>query len=209
MELRAKKGIGVIAFIVIISLTFGIIPVLSEIGVYASSENTPIAYDLKDAKVKIANKVYNGKARKPLPKVYYDGVRLVKGRDFIYTYNNNVEIGEAQVLIEGKGKYESTTTSGIFKILPKKIKQKTPKAGNDKITIKWKKNTDVTKYQIRYKRIGTKHWQFKYVSKTKDSKTIVKLKSGKKYKVQVRSFTKADGVKYFSSWSSIKTVRTK
>lgn len=209
MELKMKKGIGIIAFVLIIALAFGMMPAMSGSGVYASSEDTPVTYDLKNATVKIADKTYNGKGRKPLPKVYYDGVRLVKGKEFTYTYKNNVKVGEAQVLIEGKGKYEGTTTSAIFNILPKKIEQKAPKAGDNKITIKWKKTKGVTKYQIRYKRIGTDKWMFKYVSKSKDSKTIVKLKSGKKYKVQVRSYKKVDGKKYFSSWSSSKTIRTK
>ena len=41
------------------------------------------------------------------------------------------------------------------------------------------------------------------------SKTISKLKSKKKYYVQVRTYKTVDGVKYYSKWSEKKAVTTK
>ena len=35
------------------------------------------------------------------------------------------------------------------------------------------------------------------------------LKSKKKYYVRIRTYTKADGSKYYSAWSAAKTVTTK
>lgn len=43
----------------------------------------------------------------------------------------------------------------------------------------------------------------------KTSKTIKKLKAKKKYYVHVRTYKKVGTVKYYSSWSKTKSVKTK
>jgi hypothetical protein len=52
---------------------------------------------------------YTGKPITPLPRVFYqtekETFELVLGKDFSVTYKNNENVGEAKVIIHGKGKY--------------------------------------------------------------------------------------------------------
>ncbi len=79
-----------------------------------------------------------------------------------------------------------------------------------KITVKWKKTTKVTGYQIQYSTSKT----FKKGNKTikvsgakKVSKVLSKLKKGKTYYVRIRTYKKVSGKTYYSAWSSKKKVK--
>ncbi|MCD8013751.1 MAG: CAP domain-containing protein [Lachnospiraceae bacterium] len=81
-----------------------------------------------------------------------------------------------------------------------------------KITVKWKKKSGVTGYQIQYSTSKT----FKKGNKTvkvsgakKTKKVISKLKKGKTYYVRVRTYKKVNGVTYYSAWSTKKKVSIK
>ena len=83
--------------------------------------------------------------------------------------------------------------------------------GKKCFTVKWKKMSGVTGYQIQY---STKN-SFKS-KKTitikggnKSSKKIKKLKAKKKYYVRIRTYKFVDGKKKYSQWSKIKLVKTK
>lgn len=43
----------------------------------------------------------------------------------------------------------------------------------------------------------------------KVSKKVKKLKGGKKYFVKVRTYMTVDGTKYYSSWSKVKSAKTR
>ena len=81
-----------------------------------------------------------------------------------------------------------------------------------KITVKWKKISKATGYQVQ---VATdkkfkKNKKSVTISKNKTiSTTIKKLKSKKKYYVRVRTYRKVGGKKVYSSWSSVKNVKTK
>ena len=90
---------------------------------------------------------------------------------------------------------------------------KTLKAGRKSFTVTWNKKS-VTGYQVQY---STKS-DFKKGSSTKikkiTKKSIVKykaskLKAKKKYYVRIRCYKIVEGEKYYSGWSSKKTVKTK
>ena len=49
----------------------------------------------------ISDYVYNGKSAKPVPEITYNGKALVKGSDYTLTYENNVSVGVATVVITG------------------------------------------------------------------------------------------------------------
>ena len=83
------------------------------------------------------------------------------------------------------------------------------KAGKKKATVKWKRNTTFSGYQIYYKQSGKKA-KYTYASSTASSKTIKSLKKGKKYTFKVRGYKKMNGKTIYSNkWSSSKTVRIK
>ncbi|MDR1170150.1 MAG: DUF6261 family protein [Prevotellaceae bacterium] len=73
---------------------------------------------LSPAKINIAEAVteplssqtYTGKAITPIPVMYYDGEELVFAVDFSVTYKNNVEVGEATVVMHGKGRFNGQHT---------------------------------------------------------------------------------------------------
>ena len=76
-----------------------------------------------------------------------------------------------------------------------------------KTTVKWKKNSKATGYQIWYK---TSEYTAKTVtikSKSTVKQTLSGLKSGKTYTVKVRSYKKpSDGNRIYSAWSASKKV---
>lgn len=114
----------------------------------------------------------------------------------------------------GRGAWGGTPPTGQpyhFK-LTYNIPSTTVKATASKRSImaKWTKKSGAAKYQLRYsaKRnmSGAKTVD---VSKAKGSKKITKLKSGKKYYVQVRVVKNIDGETYYSPWSSKKSAKPK
>lgn len=80
------------------------------------------------------------------------------------------------------------------------------KAGKKKVTLKIKKLSKSSRYQIQIKQKGGK-WKTYNVKSTK--KTIKKLKSKKYYYLRVRGQRLANGKYYSGSWSKIKKIRVK
>ncbi len=62
--------------------------------------------------------LYDGKAKTPKATVTLDSIVLEEGIDYRVTYENNVEAGEAKIVIKGIAKYEGTLEE-IFNILDK------------------------------------------------------------------------------------------
>ena len=99
----------------------------------------------------------------------------------------------------------------------KKASIKKLKKGKKKITVQWKKVSGVKGYQIQYstsKKFTKMTTKSATISKQKTtSKTFKKLKSKKKYYVRIRTYktVKFNGktVKVYSSWSKVKSIKTK
>ena len=81
------------------------------------------------------------------------------------------------------------------------------KAQNKAFTVKWKKKSSITGYQIQYS-INSKFKKENKSIKIKNAKTIskkiTKLKAAKKYYVRIRTYK---GKKY-SKWSKVKSIKT-
>lgn len=100
-----------------------------------------------------------------------------------------------------------------FAAAPKKPTVSSVSAGAAAFTVKWKKVSGVTGYQVQYSTSS------KFTSKTsktatakKDkttAKTVSGLKSKTKYYVRVRTYKTSGKKKKYSSWSSAKSVTTK
>jgi hypothetical protein len=58
----------------------------------------------------LPSQIYTGKAITPIPVMYYEGEELVFAVDFSVTYRNNVEAGEATVIMHGKGRFNGRHT---------------------------------------------------------------------------------------------------
>lgn len=100
-----------------------------------------------------------------------------------------------------------------FAAAPKKTTVSSVSAGAAAFTVKWKKVSGVTGYQVQYSTSS------KFTSKTSKTatakrdkttaKTVSGLKSKTKYYVRVRTYTTSGKKKKYSSWSSAKSVTTK
>jgi len=83
------------------------------------------------------------------------------------------------------------------KVNPSKITSK--KKSGTKATIKWRKASKVTGYQLGYKPAGGK-WTVKTYSNKTLKATIKKLKKNKKYYFKIRTYQKISGKTYYSRW---------
>ena len=92
------------------------------------------------------------------------------------------------------------------------IRIKTPsatlKAGKKAFNVKIKKLSGVNGYQIKYS-VKKNMKKAKTVTTKKVSNKVKKLGAKKKYYVQVRAYKTVNGKKIFSSWSKVKSIKTK
>lgn len=109
---------------------------------------------------------------------------------------------------------ENVIDSYNFKVTfkPKATKISSIKPGRKSFLVKWKKQTNLTTgYQIRYSVKSSMASAKKVTIRKKEttSRTVARLKSKKKYYVQVRTYHKLAGKTYFSFWSAKKAVKVK
>jgi hypothetical protein len=67
---------------------------------------SPACIDIRFAVTEpIPRQEYTGKVITPIPVAYYEGVELAFAKDFNLTYKHNIKVGEATVILHGKGKF--------------------------------------------------------------------------------------------------------
>lgn len=168
--------------------------------------------NIKDAKVTLANTTYAYTGGKITPGVTVTiGDVKLGSSDYKLSYNNNVYPGKGIITVTGQGDYDGTATAyfAINKPVVKTTSISKVTSKKKSLTVKWKKVSGVTKYQVRYRLKGKKKWVTKTISPAKTSYTIKKLKKKKTYQVQVRSYRTVNKIKYESKWSGVKTKKTK
>lgn len=105
-----------------------------------------------------------------------------------------------------------STTKNTKTVKPKKTSIKKLSKGKKKFTVTWAKVSGIKGYQIQYSsdKKFKKNNKSVTVTKQKSTKaTVKKLKSKKKYYVRVRTYKTVNGKKIYSSWSKVKSVKTK
>lgn len=105
-----------------------------------------------------------------------------------------------------------STTKNTETVKPKKTSIKKLSKGKKKFTVTWAKVSGVKGYQIQYSsdKKFKKNNKSVTVTKQKTTKaTVKKLESKKKYYVRVRTYKTVNGKKIYSSWSKVKSVKTK
>ncbi len=176
------------------------------------ASKTTIKY-AKTFKLSTTTYTYNGKVKTPSVTVKDSaGKVLKKNTDYTVTYaSGRKNVGTYKVTIKMKGKYSGTKTL-TFKINPPKTTVSKLTAGKKsiKVTIS-KKSTQVMGYQIEYSTSKKfKSAKTKTISNYKTTKyTIKSLKAKKTYYVRIRTYKTVNGKKYYSSWSSYKSMKTK
>ncbi|MCD7893246.1 MAG: L,D-transpeptidase family protein [Erysipelotrichaceae bacterium] len=153
---------------------------------------------------------YDGKTKKPSVTVK-NGSSKLSSSNYTVTYaSGRKNVGSYKVTIKGKGNYTGTITK-TFKINPVKTSIKSLTKGEYAFTVKWtKKTTQVTGYQIQYSTSSSfSNATTKTITKNSTtSKKISSLKGNKKYYVRIRTYKTVSGTKYYSGWSSSKSVTT-
>lgn len=154
---------------------------------------------------------YDGKAKKPSVTVKDSKGNKISSSNYTVSYSNNTKIGTATVKVTFKNDRTGTLTK-TYKINPKGTSLTSVSAGSKSFTAKWKKQaTQTTGYQIRYSTKSDMS-SAKTVTISKNttlSKKVSSLSKKKKYYVQVRTYKTVSGTKYYSGWSSKKSVTTK
>lgn len=178
-------------------------------------------YYTKSAELDKYTVYYCKKLKKPTITVQYGGInaigKIVTNKDYQDDYlniefDNNVKLPGSYKVYVRPGKLCAGSNEISYMVKIKNSKIKSIKSGKKKMTVKFKKvdKKYISKYQIRYS-TNKKMKKYKKVSVDvkKDKKTIKKLKHKKKYYVQIRTYMKIDGKKYYSKWSKYKKVKVK
>lgn len=157
---------------------------------------------------------YTSKAIRPKPTVHYGSLTLKEGRDYEVRYYDGLSVGHASVWINGMGLYKGSLYVGYYITAPvvPSAKLKSLSSASKKLTVKWKKASKVSGYQIAYSTSKKFAKNNKYVTvkgASKVSKKITKLKSKRKYYVKIRAYKSIGGTKFYSAWSNVKSKKTK
>ena len=181
---------------------------------------------IKEAKVSLSKDrfTYTGKniSSKKLPKVVVkDGNgKTISAKSYTVQKPKNVKkmkaIGRYAYKITFKKTCKEYTGSKTvyLQITPKKTSITKVQSAKKAVTVKWKKGkkAQITGYQVMLATNSkftknAKTVTIKGYSKT--SKKVTKLKAKNKYFVKVRTYKTVKGVKIYSDWSKVKTVKTK
>lgn len=150
----------------------------------------------------ISSQKYTGKAIEPKITVKYDGKTLQKDTDYTVSYKNNINIGTAEVTVNGLGDYERIINNEkeTFKIIPQTVKNlKYSARTTSSITVKWDKDTQAEGYNVQVYRSG------KWVSAGNTAATSFKvtgLSNASNYSIKVRAYKTVKGTKYYGSYSN-------
>lgn len=164
----------------------------------------------------LARKTCTGYAIKPTPYVNAVGtggkvVRLVEGKDYKYSYENNIKVGRATLKINGIGNYIGTKNV-YFTIYPKNATIKSVSPLRKGFRIVWNKQTVQTDgYQIQYSsRSDFKTYGIATITSNGIiAKNVYNLKARKGYYVRIRTYRVVNDKRYCSLWSPKKYVKTK
>jgi len=153
--------------------------------------------DISNVQVSGINNSYEYTGSAITPEVQVPG--LVEGKDYEVSYQNNVDIGTATILITGIGGYSGDVVC-TYKIkepvVRGVVKLTSSLSGTyNKIKVNWTvESGSATGYKVLYKKSTTTKWNTKYV--TERTITLSKLGSGSKYNIKVIPYKKV-GNKYF------------
>lgn len=156
----------------------------------------------------IKDKVYSGKAINQDIVVEYSLETLTKDTDYTVAYSNNKAVGTATVTIKGIGKYGDTVKKN-FKINPKPVALVSLTPGSKQLTVKWKKGTSISGYEVQYSLKKSFASARKVaINKAGTVQTVLKkLTANKTYYVRVRTYKTVKGKKYYSTWSKAKFAK--
>lgn len=129
---------------------------------------------------------------------------------YVYYYSGNASYYKIRAYKQGIGckKYSEFSNVVSMKKLDKPTVRISPKKKS--LSVTYSKVSGATGFQVRFKLSNKKSWTTKTFKTSKSAtRTISKLKKGKKYNIQVRSYKVIGKDKMYSSWTAKKTVKVK
>ena len=120
-------------------------------------------------------------------------------KDIDDAFNAVKELVDAKVAVK-----EATDKAKALKVSSLKAKSK-----KRKFTVTWKKNAGADGYQVQYKLSSAKKFSDLKKATTKAKVVSKKLKKGKKYIFQVRTYKTVNGKKLYGKWVKTKAVKCK
>lgn len=91
--------------------------------------------------------VYTGNTKRPSVKVYKNGKRLKQNRDYKVSYRNNVNPGNATIIITGVGSYRGTVIKSL-RINVKAPDNFSAKVIGNSVQLKWEKSKGQKKFLV-------------------------------------------------------------
>lgn len=169
---------------------------------------------LKGADGKIYRAVYTGKkikvktlfkiATQSEEKKVYLEPKLYK--DYVVSYKNNKDVGEASIIFKFKGNYKGTLIKK-FRIVPPAVSLSSLKNEKKGIVLSWSKGKACDRYEIYRKTKGKLYKKIATVKgKSKTTYTDKSVKKGKRYYYKVVAAKNVKGKTYRSSDSNSKKV---
>ena len=144
--------------------------------------------------------------------VKLDNDKLVNGKDYRVTYQNNYNVGTATMIIIGIGSYNGSITK-TFSINPKGTTLQSAYIANKRLNMRWTAQTQASDgYQLQYStdpkfenKTATK--SAKIVGSATDHTSYPIVNETASYYVRIRIYKTINGRTYFSPWSNILTSR--
>lgn len=161
---------------------------------------------------------YDGNVKTPAVTVKYGARVLTKDTHYTVKYAaGRKDVGRYSVTVTFKGGYSGTKTA-TFKINPKGTSLGTLTPASKKFTAHWTAQktkmsaSEITGYEIQYStsknfKSGVKTARVKGVNS--HAAVIAKLGAKRNYYVRIRTYETVNHVDCFSTWSKVKTVKTK
>lgn len=183
-------------------------------------KSTTTIYSPKTIRLSATNYTYSGKVMTPSVQVVDAAGRAIPSSHYTVSYaGGRKNIGAYGVTVtfrSSSDKYAGSMYT-YFNINPKGTSISRLSKAKKAFTVKWKRQSAkmptsrITGYQIRYSTSSNMaNARTKTVKGYKPtSKKITKLSAKKTYYVQVRTYKTVSGKNYYSSWSKVRSVKTK
>jgi len=198
------------------SATFGKNGVMTSTCSTCKAKKTKTIAALKAPTLSASAYTYNGKVKTPKVVIKDVSGKTISDSNYKITApSGRKSVGSYKYKVTFNNNYSGTKTL-TMKITPAGKSISKLAAGKEAFTVKWKKPSlayrkQMTGYHIRYSTSSkmTKAKTVKVKSTTDTSKKVSKLKAKKKYYVQLRTYKTVNGKTYYSSWSKVKSVKTR
>jgi hypothetical protein len=177
-----------------------------------ATKGKTVIYYPKTISLSSTKYTYDGTVKKPSVTVKGSDGKKISSSNYTLKYSSDRKnVGKYKVTIVFKGNY-SGSISKTFVINPAETSISKLTAQSKGFTVTWKKKTtQITGYQLQYS--TSKNFSgvtTKTITKNTTTKAAFKgLKEKKTYYVRIRTYKTVSGTKYYSAWSTAKTVTTK